>query len=90
MYILRKNYNVKSKPANIAAPEVQILSQYIKDLSFENPKGSAAFRDNANLSDTKIDLNARVENIIKISETEHEVTLEIKGKGIIKKIWTFL
>ena len=48
------------KTENIAAPEVQILSQYIKDLSFENPKGSAAFRDSSNLSDTKIDLNARV------------------------------
>ena len=55
------------KTENIAAPEVQILSQYIKDLSFENPKGSAAFRDSSNLSDTKIDLNAKVENI-KISE----------------------
>lgn len=67
------------KPATIAAPEIQILSQYIKDLSFENPKGRAAFKNDSNLSDTKIDLNARVENK-KVSETEHEVTLEIKGK----------
>jgi preprotein translocase subunit SecB len=59
-------------------PQVIINAQYIKDLSFENPKSPVSLANIKNAP--KIDLNIDI-NVQKATEDNYEVTLNITTKA---------
>ena len=64
-----------TKPA--AEPTVQMLGQYVKDLSFENPNAPQSFLQQQPQS--KLDVNLGV-SIRDIAENTHEVVLNIENR----------
>jgi len=66
--------------------EIRVTAQYIKDLSFENPKAPESLRPGATPeSAVAVDINAG-----KIGETSYEVDLKISLKVTAKKAPLFL
>ncbi len=65
-------------PAGDAAPQVRVLAQYVKDLSFENPDSPNSLRGGlaAPNIDLSIDVQAR-----KSAEDAYEVDLYIKAEA---------
>ncbi|WP_020187265.1 protein-export chaperone SecB [Methylopila sp. 73B] len=61
-----------------AAPAINVLAQYAKDLSFENPNAprSLAPRQTSPNIEIKVNVNAR-----KVGETDFEVELAIEGQA---------
>lgn len=59
-------------------PTVHCLSQYVKDLSFENPNAIEAINEDSGAPDVAINVQI---NTAKITDTVHEVTLSIDGKA---------
>lgn len=59
-------------------PAIHCLSQYVKDLSFENPNAIEAMAEDAGAPDVAINVQI---NTKKIQDTVHEVTLSIDGKA---------
>ncbi|PZQ14222.1 MAG: protein-export chaperone SecB [Ancylobacter novellus] len=64
--------------ADDTAPAINVLAQYAKDLSFENPNAprSLAPRQNAPQIEISVNVNAQ-----KVGETDFEVELAIQGKA---------
>jgi preprotein translocase subunit SecB len=58
-------------------PQLNVLTQYIKDLSFENPNAPHSFQ-NAQQPQINIQINVGAQPL---SETDVEVTLKIDGKA---------
>jgi len=58
------------------APSVNILAQYVKDLSFENPKAPASLRQQD--AGPKLNINVNV-NADPMSETDFEVVLSLEA-----------
>lgn len=67
-----------AQAGNGAAPQLGVLTQYIKDLSFESPGAPQSLqgRDQA----PQININVNV-NANPISETEYDVTLALNAKA---------
>ena len=64
-------------PATNPAPQLMVLGQYVKDLSFENPNAPTAFQQQ-----TQPQINVQVNVAAKpITETDIEVTLRLEGKA---------
>ena len=63
---------------NGAAPSLNVLAQYIKDLSFENPKAPHSLRPRENAP--QIDININV-NANPLSETDFEVELKLDANA---------
>ncbi len=63
--------------ANGSAPSLNILAQYVKDLSFENPLAPAAAKaqDGGPDVDIRINVNGR-----HLQDNDYEVVLHFKGK----------
>lgn len=61
-----------------AVPQLNVLAQYIKDLSFENPNAPASLGPQQQQPSINIQINVHVENL---AEGEFEVTLTIEGKA---------
>jgi preprotein translocase subunit SecB len=60
-----------------AAPQLNVLAQYIKDFSFENPNAPRSFQPSQSPS-----INIQINVDFKpMSETDFEVALKIEGKG---------
>ncbi len=59
-------------------PKINILAQYIKDLSFENPLGPDAISAMTDNPDVKIEIST---NARPLQEGTHEVTLFIRGEA---------
>ena len=59
-------------------PQVGILAQYVKDLSFENPNAPASLAPQAQQPNINIQINVGANNL---SESEYEVTLSVEGKA---------
>ncbi|HEX4411755.1 MAG TPA: protein-export chaperone SecB [Xanthobacteraceae bacterium] len=59
-------------------PRVGVLTQYVKDMSFENPNAPRSMGANAN--QPAININIGVE-ATPMSETDIEVTLRLEGKA---------
>jgi len=69
------------------APHIGVETQYIKDLSFENPLGPAAaevIQSNPEVS-VEVSTSARM-----ISEGRHEVCLIIHGKAVVDETVVFI
>ncbi|MDO7840954.1 protein-export chaperone SecB [Sphingomonas immobilis] len=59
------------------APAVGLISQYVKDLSFENPNAPAIFQSQAQPNiDVQFNINAQ-----QVADDVHEVTLRIEVKA---------
>ena len=61
-----------------AAPQLNVLVQYIKDLSFENPNAPRSLGPQEKLPAINIQINVAANNL---SPQEFEVTLTIEGKA---------
>jgi preprotein translocase subunit SecB len=64
-------------PAANPAPQLMVLAQYIKDLSFENPNAPKSLQQT---TQPQIDISVNV-TANPISDTEVEVTLRLEGKA---------
>ena len=66
--------------ANGAAPSMNILAQYLKDLSFENPNAPQSLMQNEN--QPQIDISVNV-NANTLAPTDYEVELQLGGKAMV-------
>jgi preprotein translocase subunit SecB len=63
--------------ASNSAPQLMVLAQYIKDLSFENPNAPASLQQT-----TQPQINISVNVVTNpLSDTDIEVTLRLEGKA---------
>ncbi|MGP9813058.1 protein-export chaperone SecB [Rhodopseudomonas sp. NSM] len=61
-----------------APPQLNVLAQYTKDLSFENPNAPASLAPQQNQPAINIQINVGANNL---AANEFEVTLSIEGKA---------
>lgn len=59
-----------------AAPSLNVLAQYIKDLSFENPKAPMSLRPREKAPEINVNINV---NANPLSETDFEVELKLEA-----------
>ena len=62
-------------------PQLNVLAQYTKDLSFENPNAPGSLAPQEQQPNINIQINVGANNL---SDTEYEVTLSIEGKADAK------
>jgi preprotein translocase subunit SecB len=65
-------------PGAGAPPQLNVLAQYTKDLSFENPNAPASLSPQGAAPQINIQINVGANNL---AENEYEVTLKIDGKA---------
>src|ERR1700709_2866977 len=65
-------------PEAAPPPQLNVLAQYTKDLSFENPNAPGSLAPQAQQPAINIQINVGANNL---AETEFEVTLSIEGKA---------
>ena len=70
--------NGNGAPVEQAAPQLNVLAQYTKDLSFENPNAPASLGQQQQQPAINIQINVGANNL---SENEYEVILSIEGKA---------
>jgi preprotein translocase subunit SecB len=63
---------------NGTPPQLNVLAQYTKDLSFENPNAPASLAPQSQPPQINIQINVGANNI---AENEYEVALSIEGKA---------
>jgi len=63
---------------NAAPPQLNVLAQYIKDLSFENPNSPASLGPQDKQPSINIQINVTAKNV---GEHDYEIALAIEGKG---------
>ena len=61
-----------------ATPQIGVLAQYVKDLSFENPHAPRSLAPSAVQPAINIQINV---DAAPVSETDFEVTLRLEGKA---------
>jgi preprotein translocase subunit SecB len=66
---------------NGAAPSLNVLAQYVKDLSFESPGAPGTLRSRDKAPSIAINVNV---NANPISETEYDVTLTLNAKATVE------
>ncbi len=74
--------NPAATVGNGAAPTLNILAQYVKDLSFENPGAPASLRSTNKAPNININVNV---NANPMSEKEFDVTLTLNAKANMDK-----
>ena len=67
-----------SPPEAAAPPQLNVLAQYTKDLSFENPNAPGSLRAQQQQPAINIQINVNANNV---AEDEYEVTLSVEGKA---------
>jgi len=70
--------NGNGAPQEGAPPQLNVLAQYTKDLSFENPNAPGSLQQQQQQPAINIQINVSANNI---SQNEFEVTLHIEGKA---------
>lgn len=65
-------------PAAAAAPQMKILGQYLKDLSFENPHAPQSLNTQAGQPEISISVNV---NARTLTATDYEVELHLEAKA---------
>ena len=61
-----------------APPQLNVLAQYTKDLSFENPNAPASLAPQSQPPQINIQINVGANNL---AQHEYEVTLSVEGKA---------
>ena len=64
--------------AEIAMPQIGVLTQYVKDFSFENPHAPRSMAPSTQQPTINIQVNV---DAAQLTETDVEVTLKIEGKA---------
>ena len=67
-----------SPPEAAPPPQLNVLAQYTKDLSFENPNAPASLAPQPQQPAINIQINVSANNV---AENEFEVTLSVEGKA---------
>ena len=67
-----------SPPGAGAPPQLNVLAQYTKDLSFENPNAPTSLGPQAQAPQINIQINVGANNL---APNEYEVTLSVEGKA---------
>ena len=70
--------NGNGSSPEVAPPQLNVLAQYTKDLSFENPNAPASLAPQPQQPNINIQINVSAN---KLAESEFEVTLSIEGKA---------
>jgi preprotein translocase subunit SecB len=65
-------------PEAVAPPQLNVLAQYTKDLSFENPNAPTSLAPSAQPPQINIQINVGANSV---AESEYEVALSIEGKA---------
>jgi len=65
-------------PEAAPPPQLNVLAQYTKDLSFENPNAPASLAPQQQQPAINIQINVSANNV---TETDYEVTLSVEGKA---------
>ena len=73
-------------PANQAAPQLNVLAQYVKDLSFENPNAPRSLQQQQAQPQINIQINV---NAKPMSGSEYEVELKIEGRAEVPSLLLF-
>ncbi len=68
-------------------PKINVLAQYIKDLSFENPLGPDALTSLTENPDVKVEIST---NSRPLSENKYEATLFIRGEATLGDTTLFI
>jgi preprotein translocase subunit SecB len=68
----------QGQPQGEQQPQLSVLAQYIKDLSFENPNSPRSLQPSQQQPAINIQINV---NANPMSETDFEVVLKIEGKA---------
>src|SRR5712692_8207707 len=61
-----------------AQPQLNVLAQYIKDFSFENPNAPRSLAPNQTQPAIQIQINVGVQQL---AETDYEISLKLDGKA---------
>jgi len=71
--------NGNGAPAEAGAPpQLNVLAQYTKDLSFENPNAPSSLSPQATPPQINLQINVSANNL---AENEYEVALSVEGKA---------
>ena len=65
-------------PEGAPPPQLNVLAQYIKDLSFENPNAPASLAPQQQPPSINVQINVGAKNV---AENDYEVTLSVEGKA---------
>jgi preprotein translocase subunit SecB len=71
---------VPGNPGQQAAPNLQVVGQYIKDLSFENPGATSGITDRPQI-ELAVDLNASRMSDKDLFEVELKIRIDAKNDG---------
>src|SRR4051794_4644581 len=69
-------------PVEEKPPQLNVLAQYIKDFSFENPNAPRSLAPNQQQPTFNIQINVNAKTL---SETDYEVVLQFEGKAEVDK-----
>src|SRR5215207_5873120 len=72
--------------ANQAAPQLNVLAQYVKDLSFENPNAPRSLQQQQAQPQINIQINV---NAKPLAENDYEVELKIEGRAEVPGLVLF-
>ena len=75
-----------SAPANQAAPQLNVLAQYVKDLSFENPNAPRSLQQQQAQPQINIQINV---NAKPLADSDYEVDLKIEGRAEVPGLLLF-
>jgi preprotein translocase subunit SecB len=67
-----------AQPLPEGAPQLQVLAQYIKDFSFENPHAPRSLQPSQQQPAINVQINV---NVNPLSDTDVEVVLRLEGKA---------
>ncbi|HEY7246840.1 MAG TPA: protein-export chaperone SecB [Xanthobacteraceae bacterium] len=65
-------------PQGTAQPQLNVLGQYIKDFSFENPNAPRSLTPSQTQPNIQIQINVAVQQL---ADTDYEVSLKLDGKA---------
>jgi len=74
--------------ANQAPPQLNVLAQYVKDLSFENPNAPRSLQQQQQQQAPKINIQINV-NAKPLADTDFEVELKIEGRAEQPNLFLF-
>ena len=69
-----------------AAPQLNVLAQYIKDFSFENPNAPRSLQQQQAQPQINIQINV---NAKPLAESDYEVELKIEGRAEVASLFLF-
>ena len=77
-----------SAPANLAEkpPQLNVLAQYVKDLSFENPNAPGSLQQHQQAPSINIQINV---NAKPLADNDFEVELKIEGRAEVPNLFLF-